>query len=336
MNDLISIIIPMYNAEKYIIKLLDSIKAQTYKNLEIIIVNDGSQDNSLSIVEKWQKEDNRIKVITQTNSGASKARNVGIEHATGKYISFLDADDYIEHDMYEKLYKKMLEVDVNILRANYIKEDVENGITETGSLYTISNKKLNRDDIRQILLPYIFDDKIKAYSPLLLLKTDFVKGHFFFKENIHMMEDLLFFLDILMATDYVYFYDFACYHYILHSTSSSHLRKNIIRNYKNTLMVVSYILDTLNRNQVGDIVYKKVHHIYSVVITKYITRLLKLNDEYTITFDQMKELLSLDGVDELIKGVDFSEDLEYIQVAGKYIQEKEYEKLYNYSKSLTN
>ena len=82
----------------------------------------------------------RIKVITQTNSGASKARNVGIEHATGKYISFLDADDYIEHDMYEKLYKKMLEVDVNILRANYIKEDVENGITETGSLYTISNK----------------------------------------------------------------------------------------------------------------------------------------------------------------------------------------------------
>ena len=85
-----------------------------------------------------------------------------------------------------------------------------------------------------------------------------------------------------------------------------------------------------------DIVYKKVHHIYSVVITKYITRLLKLNDEYTITFDQMKELLSLDGVDELIKGVDFSEDLEYIQVAGKYIQEKEYEKLYNYSKSLTN
>ena len=105
MNDIISIIIPMYNAEKFIGRLLNCLKEQTYKNLEIIIVNDGSTDNSLEIAKKYKKEDKRINIVDIENNGVGNARNVGIKGATGRYITFLDADDYIEHNMYEKIIK---------------------------------------------------------------------------------------------------------------------------------------------------------------------------------------------------------------------------------------
>ena len=101
---LISIIVPVYNVEKYLKKCLDSILSQTYKNFEVIIVNDGSPDNSQKIIDEYKKKDKRIIVLEKENGGLSSARNYGIEHANGKYISFVDADDYIEKDYVEKLY----------------------------------------------------------------------------------------------------------------------------------------------------------------------------------------------------------------------------------------
>jgi len=107
MNELISVIIPVYNAEEYIEKCLRSIINQTYSNLEIIAVNDGSTDNSGKILSELAKEDERIIVIEQENCGVVTARNRGIETAAGKYVAFVDADDWIESDMYEKMLAEM-------------------------------------------------------------------------------------------------------------------------------------------------------------------------------------------------------------------------------------
>ena len=95
LNKKISIIIPVYNAEKYLKCCLDSILNQSYKNLEIIIINDGSTDNSLKVIEEYKKNDNRIILISQKNQGVSKSRNNGLELATGDYIMFIDPDDWI-------------------------------------------------------------------------------------------------------------------------------------------------------------------------------------------------------------------------------------------------
>ena len=103
MKDLISIIINVYNGEKYIDRCLDIVINQTYKNLEILIINDGSVDNTLKLCKKYK--DKRIKIITTENQGLSLSRNVGLDNATGKYIYFLDVDDYIEKDTIEYLYK---------------------------------------------------------------------------------------------------------------------------------------------------------------------------------------------------------------------------------------
>lgn len=102
---LISIIIPVYNIEQYVGECLDSVCRQTYTNLEIIVVNDGSTDSSETIINQWKKRDNRIVLINQENQGLSAARNTGLDYAQGEYIGFIDADDYIHENMYMELYQ---------------------------------------------------------------------------------------------------------------------------------------------------------------------------------------------------------------------------------------
>lgn len=134
-NDLISVIVNVYNGEKYIKKCLDSIVCQTYKNLEIIIVNDGSTDSTLSICNSYS--DKRIKIITTPNQGLGLSRNTGIENAQGEYLYFVDADDFIEPDAVEYLYKLIKTYNKRIATCetlrissyNFIKKDVKEEIT---------------------------------------------------------------------------------------------------------------------------------------------------------------------------------------------------------------
>ena len=104
----ISIIVPVYNVEKYLKECLDSLINQTLEDIEIICINDGSTDNSLAILEEYQKKDSRIKVFSQRNQGVSAARNLGIEKATGEYLTFLDSDDRLELNTCEILYKETI------------------------------------------------------------------------------------------------------------------------------------------------------------------------------------------------------------------------------------
>lgn len=106
--DKISVIIPVYNTEKYLKRCLDSIINQTFKNLEIIIVDDGSTDSSPQICDNYAESDDRIRVIHKTNGGLSSARNAGIDIATGIYISFIDSDDYIDIKYFEILYSNII------------------------------------------------------------------------------------------------------------------------------------------------------------------------------------------------------------------------------------
>jgi glycosyltransferase involved in cell wall biosynthesis len=101
---LISIVVPVYNSEKYLEKCLVSLINQTYKNIEIIVINDGSTDGSLDIAKQLAKRDSRVKVYSKKNGGLSSARNHGIEKASGEYIGFVDSDDYIDCNMYSYLY----------------------------------------------------------------------------------------------------------------------------------------------------------------------------------------------------------------------------------------
>lgn len=112
---MISIIVPLYNAEKYLHCCLDSIVKQTYKELEIILVNDGSTDSSLTICEQYKKKDDRIKILSKENGGQMSAWILGVKESTGEYIGFVDSDDYIEQDMYEKMFNTMSKYNADVV-----------------------------------------------------------------------------------------------------------------------------------------------------------------------------------------------------------------------------
>ncbi|MDO5980482.1 glycosyltransferase [Flavivirga spongiicola] len=136
MTNLISVIVPVYNAEKYLERCVNSICNQTYKNLEIILVNDGSSDNSKSLCESLSKKDSRIIHIDQENGGSSIARNTGLENASGDIISFIDSDDYIEAIMLEKMLQLMLD---NNLEVVEIERNAESNTKVFDNSFTIED-----------------------------------------------------------------------------------------------------------------------------------------------------------------------------------------------------
>lgn len=121
MSDLISVIVPIYKVEEYLARCVESLINQTYKNLEIILVDDGSPDSCPEICDEYANKDNRIKVVHKKNGGLSDARNAGMQMATGEYISFIDSDDYVSLDFIEVLYSTMISQDSDIVECSVVK-----------------------------------------------------------------------------------------------------------------------------------------------------------------------------------------------------------------------
>lgn len=162
---LISVIVPVFNTEKYLDKCIKSIIDQDYMNLEIIIVDDGSSDNSGKICNKWKKTDNRIKVIHKPNGGLSSARNCGLDKCTGDYIGFVDSDDSIELDMYSTLLQQMLAYNAEISICQFKKVD------ESGARINLPYE----DGIHQYsgdeAMKFLIEDKIITSHPCNKLFT---------------------------------------------------------------------------------------------------------------------------------------------------------------------
>ena len=138
MEDLISIIVPVYNVERYLDDCLKSLINQTYKNIEIIIINDGSTDKSLDIVKKYKEIDKRIVLIDRENKGVLYSKVEGYKKSRGKYITYVDSDDWIEQDAIETLYNYIIEYDADVVKADYGYND---SIEPSGNLAKIKENK---------------------------------------------------------------------------------------------------------------------------------------------------------------------------------------------------
>ena len=147
MSHLISVIVPVYKSEKYLDKCVESIVNQTYKNLEIILVDDGSPDNCPQICDEWAKKDGRIKVIHKENGGVSSARNAGLDNSSGEYIGFVDGDDFIENDFYEFLYDNLAENSADISFCSFKTLDEKTGEYAQSNNYGIAEKSLAGEEL---------------------------------------------------------------------------------------------------------------------------------------------------------------------------------------------
>ena len=195
MAEKISVIMPAYNVEKYIGKSIQSVLSQTYADFELIVVNDGSSDGTFSAVKEYQSCDGRIKYIEQINQGVSVARNTGIEAATGKYISFLDADDLWTCDTLEKMYEKMSSVPG--CRFVY-------GRTE--EMFSSDNKQLvgPKDIINGYLEDFIHTTnelRLRMHISAMLIDKELLKSYDIrFEPGIKISEDTGFIIEVLSVT----------------------------------------------------------------------------------------------------------------------------------------
>jgi glycosyltransferase involved in cell wall biosynthesis len=143
MGEKISVIIPVYNVAAYLNRCVQSIINQTYSNLEILLVDDGSKDQSGSLCDEWEQKDSRIKVFHKENGGLSEARNVGIDHATGQYLCFVDSDDYIHRDMIRVLYDNIhkTESDISMCEFRRVKDQTDMGEITVSEHIDVFEKK---------------------------------------------------------------------------------------------------------------------------------------------------------------------------------------------------
>ena len=169
----VSIIVPVYNSEKFLKKCIESMINQTYKDIEIIIIDDGSKDNSREIIQEYQNKDSRIKYLYQKNSGQAVARNNGIKVSIGEFISFLDSDDYIDTEMIEKLYNKAIKENTDIVVCDALK------VYDDRPSEILKGLKFEISDIKK---KYI----ISSAGPWgkLIKKNTITENNLFFKENI--------------------------------------------------------------------------------------------------------------------------------------------------------
>lgn len=284
----ISVIVPVYNVEKYLSQCLDSIIHQTYKNLEIILVDDGSTDSSGLICDNYSQKDKRIKIIHKCQGGLSDARNAGLKIATGEYISFIDSDDFIDKNMYSILINNTQKYNSDIVWFNYYskKHFINSSIIKNNDLYDLSSS----DKIKfakNLFYQYKMDAHVwaKLYKRSIFNNIKFPYGKLF--------EDIFVLLPILSNAKIISTIPDCLYFYRNRSESivNQYFKQNIIKNidfiesriilainYKNHFPNIPesnlFLFDVLKT--AFDTLYKfDNYHTQQKIITHLMSKLLK-------------------------------------------------------------
>ncbi|PMC01166.1 MULTISPECIES: glycosyltransferase family 2 protein [Streptococcus] len=224
-KELISIIVPIYNTDCYLRQCLDSIINQSYKNFEVLLVNDGSVDDSAMICKEFAEKDSRIRYFEKENGGVSSARNLGLKNVKGNYITFVDSDDWIEENYLEVLYNALKENEVDVAISTHKDFNMDDNLYylpfySEEQLHTLDIGKVSRDEFLELFpeLSSLNHDFNCAVSKLF--KADVVKN-LLFDESINYGEDLDFFFNLYLNVSSIYYVNQPTYIYRQHQTSAS-------------------------------------------------------------------------------------------------------------------
>ena len=275
----VSVIVPVYNVEKYLRKCLDSLVNQTFKDYEIIVVNDGSTDTSQDIINEYVSKYSNIKAFKKENGGLSSARNAGIIQAIGDYIAFVDSDDYVEIFFLEKMYEKAINTESDVVICDYY------AVTEENKQYMHCHKQMSPEDkIEYLLSPQMVCTK--------LIKKEIIdKARF--KENTY-YEDLDYCVKILPYINKVSFVDEALYDYYIRSGSIMSQTT-----FNSHLLDIFTVLDDC-KNALQENFYREAEYLYITHLLRTATLrfldysdtleyLVKINSTMTKEFPNWRE-----------------------------------------------
>lgn len=213
-NVTVSIVIPVYNSEKFLEKTIKSILCQTYRALEIIFINDGSSDKSLDILQKYSRIDKRVNIISIENSGPATARNIGIDHATGKYICFFDSDDYVEPDTIESLLKVAENKNADLVICGYFLEKVTEDNYKKTKIKVPSNFCFSIENKSELFSQLYKEGMINTlWNKMFKLET-IRKNKIKFDIELFYSEDINFVIDFFKYADNITIINKPYYHFI--------------------------------------------------------------------------------------------------------------------------
>ena len=294
--DLISVIVPVYNVEEYVDQCLDSIVNQTYRNIEVIVINDGSQDNSLTKCTKFLS-DKRVKIIDKENEGLSKSRQVGIDSANGKYFCTVDSDDYIHESYIEELYNKMIESNSDICvcsRYDFTKKQIREILLNKD----IPNYKIiTRDDIEnrycEFASNYVMSDSWNKMYDINFVRESGVR---FNLDNIYNGTDLLFNHLLLLHQPKVSVVKKPLYYH--RNNQNSRVNRKNKQMMKGFMMITDKLTAEANRmnfglefNQQISQLYIRLQYLASQDLTTENSSIYKLSKAYQIFLRSNKEYI---------------------------------------------
>ena len=257
-NELVSIVVPIYNVENYLRQCLDSIMGQTYQNFECLLINDGSPDHSADICREYVSKDSRFKYFEKKNGGVSSARNLGIEHSKGDYITFIDADDWVDSDYLEVLYTTLLEEGADITVSTYKQFNIKDGCFYIHSFQRGYEKKIftGSELIDKLQLLSSFDHSYSSVCGKLVksVRVENIR----FNEETTLGEDMEFWYKLFLISDKVVYINKDTYIYRTSNDEYKHFELEKIRsdiqqrlNFLAVLVargmsVTSYVDDLIN------------------------------------------------------------------------------------------
>lgn len=295
-NIKVSVIVPVYNAEKYLKKCVDSLLAQTYSNVEIILINDGSTDSSPMICDEY-KSDNRVVVIHQENKGVAAARNNGLRNATGDYIGFVDADDFVKEDMFEVLLSTAVDNDCDMVNCGHF-EVAEDGtvLRECTDTHGFTPNELVPQDDLLNRIKEIHKDNLLWFTWRNLYKTEFLNKYNITYCEEDVVEDPLFNLDCLLNNPRIVFIDIPLYYYVLsdNSLTRSKGKNGYVKHLENTY---EHKVKKYKEYEIKD--YQDDFYSYTLnhTLPVLMGNIIQLNDSKF----EIEELLTSKMIDEAIR-----------------------------------
>lgn len=266
MKRLISIIIPVYNVETYLSECIESVLKQTYQNIEILLIDDGSPDNSGKICNEYAKKDSRVRVIHKENGGVSSARNVGLKQANGEYITFVDGDDFIAESYIEELYKTLENVNADL---SFCKYNHYNGLGFQ-EIYENFPADLLVERTSEAFIDFFcrfFTNKNNFFGSIWrVLYKKSVLQDLSFNENVKISEDLLFLLQAIFNAKKLCFVEKTLYHYrVTQGSACRSYKKDYVKSQEELYNGLKYIF-----NQIENQKTIKLFNTYSALLCYYL------------------------------------------------------------------
>jgi len=304
----VSIIVPCYGVEKYLNRCIETLVSQSLKSIEIILVDDGSPDNVPRMCDEWEKIDSRIRVVHKKNAGLGFARNSGLEIARGKYVAFVDSDDFVERDMYEKLLKKTESYNYDVVLCGY--NNFKDGVVSFGESKSIDCR--TEEDVLDVLAEMTASKlTVRSYRELNMVvwrgiyKRSILADNdiWFHSERDYLSEDIVFDYDFLPKCKSLAYIPDTCYYYCYNGQSLSHTyRKEVFRKVSTLIRYLASVARTLEKE---DLLLERIDRLYCDYSSSTIRSIISSNmpciDKKSCFTDVFADISLHNSVNRLLK-----------------------------------